>query len=63
MSIDDVYVALRDLLKARLTSWNTREAAVRAVEKIHREALAKTLLEPTEPEQKEPKKDDSTNAA
>lgn len=52
--VDDAYVALRNLLKARLMSSGTRESALRAVEQLNREALAKTILEPDETDIKKP---------
>jgi len=46
--IDDAYVALRDLLKAGPASTKTRESALRAVKRLHDEALARTILGPLE---------------
>ena len=46
--LDDAYVALRDLLKAGPASTKTRESALRAVKRLHDEALARTLLGPAE---------------
>ena len=61
--VDEAYVALRDLLKARLMSRQTRETALRAVENIQREAIVKTILEPAEPENKKPDKTKPPRAA
>jgi hypothetical protein len=49
--LDEAYVALRNLLKARLLSPSTRESALRAVDRLYGEALAQTVLKSTEPEE------------
>lgn len=41
---DDAYLVLRNLLKARLVSSQTRASAKSAIQEINKEALVKSML-------------------
>lgn len=43
MSLSDAYVALRDLLRARLMSPATRESAERAINEVEMEARTESM--------------------